>query len=47
MPELEIRRLGRIGPENMKEFDEIYGSATRVIPSEIWRDFRLEFGVRA
>jgi len=33
------------GPENMKEFDEIYDSATKQIPPEIWRDFSAEFGV--
>ena len=33
------------GPENMKEFDEIYDSATKEIPAEIWGDFKAEFGV--
>ena len=33
------------GPSNLKEFDEIYKSATNEIPKDVWQDFENEFGI--
>jgi aryl-alcohol dehydrogenase-like predicted oxidoreductase len=33
------------GPGTMKHVEETYASATVDIPSQVWRDFRAEFGV--
>ena len=33
------------GPSNLKEFDEVYKSATNEIPENVWQDFENEFGI--
>ena len=33
------------GPANLKEFDEVYQSATKEIPENVWEDFKNEFGI--
>jgi aryl-alcohol dehydrogenase-like predicted oxidoreductase len=33
------------GPKNRREVEEVYESATREVPPEVWRDFKAEFGV--
>ena len=33
------------GPSNLKEFDEVYQSATKEIPVNVWEDFKNEFGI--
>jgi len=33
------------GPSNLKEFDEVYQSATKEIPENVWEDFKNEFGI--
>ena len=33
------------GPSNLKEFDEVYQSATKEIPENVWEDFKNEFGM--
>ncbi len=35
-----------VGPANLKEFNEIYASATMKVPETVWQDFEVEFGVR-
>jgi len=34
------------GPSNLKEFDEVYKSATNEIPENVWQDFGNDFGIR-
>ena len=34
------------GPSNLKEFDEVYKSATNEVPENVWQDFKDEFGIR-
>ena len=33
------------GPANLKEFDEVYQSATKESPENVWEDFKNEFGI--
>ena len=33
------------GPSTLKEFDEVYQSATKEIPENVWEDFKNEFGI--
>ncbi len=34
------------GPSNKKEFDEVYKSATKILPKKIWEKFEKEFTVK-
>ncbi len=34
------------GPSNVREFDEVYASATTKVPEIVWKDFKTAFGVR-
>jgi len=33
------------GPSNLKEFDEVYKSATNEVPENVWQDFKHAFGI--
>jgi len=33
------------GPSNLKEFDEVYKSATNEVPKNVWQDFKHAFGI--
>ena len=35
-----------VGPANKMQVEEAYEAATAAVPSEIWRDFEIAFGVR-
>ena len=34
------------GPANLKQFEEVYLSATNEVPESVWRGFETEFGVK-
>ena len=35
------------GPSNLKEFNEVYKSATNKVPENVWQDFKDEFGIKS